>query len=292
MGEYNRPLISLLVPFRSDGGGRARVWRWLHKYWLGELPNAELVIGHDHSHHKVFSKTVAVNDAASRATGDIFVILDADAYVKGVTIEHCADKIRKSESEGHPLWFIPYRRIFRLTRRASERLLASDPKNPLRFPSPPDPEDVESTEGSAHGHHFGAMIQIMSRKAFEEVGGMDCRARGWGGEDIMHVRALDTLYGKHKTVHADVLHIWHPVHNEHKVQNWTVREWAGQKSSRMNDRLATRYDKATGDKVAMRALVDEGKAHCQGEAQRHNRMVGCFLLVLLLVAIGLLFVVS
>lgn len=281
--------ISLLVPFRSDGKGRTRVWSWLKRYYEFELPGVEIVVGRDRSHRRPFSKTAAVNDAARRAHGDIFVILDADAYVKGITIKNCAEKIIASLEDGYPLWFVPYRRIYRLTRVASRRVLHSDPTHPLRFPSPPDATDVESTEGSAHGHHFGAMIQIMPREAFELVGGMDERFRGWGGEDVAFLRALDTLYGKHKTVHTNVLHLWHPIHNEHKVQSWTVREWVGQKKSRMNDRLAARYDKATGDKVAMRLLVEEGIAW--SKARKFRRETLWLTLISSLIVLWLILVV-
>ena len=66
-----------------------------------------------------FSKTVAVNEAASRATGDIFVILDADAYISGAAIQEAADRIRHAWDRNHKLWLIPYRRLFRLTRYAT-----------------------------------------------------------------------------------------------------------------------------------------------------------------------------
>jgi N-terminal domain of galactosyltransferase len=281
----NRQQISFLVPFKADAHGRSRVWRWLRRYWEHELPGAEIVMGRDDRGQRPFSKTCAVNNAARRAHGDIFVILDADAYIPGEVVQRCADRIREARGDDHPLWFVPYRKIFRLTQEATARVLRSDPCEPLRFASPPDPGDVESTEGSAHGHHFGAMIQIMPREAFETVGGMSPRFRGWGGEDIAFVRALDTLYGKHKSMHADVLHLWHPIHNEHKVQSWTVREWAGQSRSRMNDLHAMRYDRATGDRAVMRRLVDHDFAVYEQlkVVQRSSRSVGLLLALLLIV---------
>ncbi len=246
--------ISLLVPFKPDNKHRVKVWRWLRRYWGYELPEAEIVMGTDIS--KPFCKTAAVNDAASRARGDIFVILDADTYISGKVIRRCADRIEAARRQGHHLWFVPYRRVFRLTPEASERVIESDPRRPTRFPSPPDHDDVEGMEGSSFGHLFGAMIQILPREAFELVGGMDPRFRGWGGEDVAFVRAVDTLYGKHKTSRNDVLHLWHPKHGK----DWRTREWQGQSRPRINDNLAMRYHVATGDHVRMRALVDEGHA--------------------------------
>lgn len=253
-----RPQISLLVPFRPNSATphRTRIWEWLQRYWSYELPDAEIVIGR--SSGASFSKTEAVNDAASRARGRIFVILDSDAYVRGDVILYCARAIEEASRRGHKLWFIPYRHLYRLTETSTELVLNSDPKVPYRFTSPPALDEVESTVGSMHGHHFGAMIQIMPREAFETVGCMDPRFRGWGGEDVAFLRALDTLYSKHKTVKADVLHLWHPsigstVHN---------RMWEGQNSPGQNADLAARYNRATGDRARMRALVDEGCGLC------------------------------
>lgn len=258
-----RQQVSLLVPFKEDGHSRTEVWEWLKEYWENELPDVEIVMGSDTSRHRVFSKTIAVNNAASKAHGDIFVILDADAYLPGSVITDCANRIRDSISRGYPLWFIPYRRIYRLTPQATHLVRESEPENPYRFSTPPPLEDVEGTEGSAHGHHYGAMIQIMPRVAFETVGGMDCRFRGWGGEDVAFLRALDTLYGKHKSTANDVLHLWHSVHNQHWEGYWLVKEWANQKGARVNDALAMKYDRATGDRNKMRLLVNQGRSECE-----------------------------
>lgn len=247
--------ISLLVPFRADykQPERIRTWIWLRRYWKAQLPGAEIVMGS--STGEIFSKTEAVNDAASRASGRIFVILDSDAYMDPKVIQGCADEIDYAQRRGQNRWFIPYRALYRLTREKSDQILESDPTEPLELQvsSPPADEDVESTVGSMHGRRYGAMIQMMPREAFALVGGMDPRFRGWGGEDISFARAVDTLYGKHKTTNNDVLHIWHPKFGA----DYHTRRWQGQTSGEPNKHLATRYSLATGDRDRMRALVDE-----------------------------------
>jgi hypothetical protein len=261
LGFIRRPRISLLVPFRpqADAQQREDIWHWLRAYWHHELPDAEIVVGRNWDYP--YCKTCAVNNAASRAHGDIFVILDADTYFDGKVIQRCADRIRAAQERGHRLWFIPYRHVYRLTQETSARILASFPQDPIRISSPPPPEDVESTLGSSHGHRFGAMIQIMPREAFELVGGMDERFIGWGGEDVAFVRALDTLYNPHKTTENDVLHIWHPkIGATHQD-----RQWAGQTGPGANDRLTSRYNQATGDRVRMRNLSEEDGAHVKAK---------------------------
>lgn len=247
-----RGLISVLVPFRAADNQRQELWDWLEQYWSWELPGAEILVGTNTA--EPFCKTCAVNQAAARAHGDIIVILDADCLIDGEVVERCARRIRQSERLDVPLWFIPYRHIYRLTDAATQQVLASSPRHPLQFSSPPPLVDVESTLGSGFGHRFGALIQIMSHAAFNLVGGMDPRFSGWGGEDIAFVRAVDTLYGPHKTTDNDVLHLWHS-----KIgKDFKDRMWQGQDKPRNNDRLAMAYHTATGSPLAMRALVDAG----------------------------------
>lgn len=253
--------ISLLVPFRANNVSRNKDWRWLKKYWRNELKGqAEIVIGHDYG-GTPFSKTQAINEAAKRARGDVFVILDADTYIPGDVIAHAAARIRSARERGVKLWFVPYRHLFRLTQAASKRALDSDPKHPYRFPSPPAPEDIEDTVGSLFGHKYGALIMILPREAFEEVGCMDPRFRGWGGEDVSYMRAVDTLWTRHKNLPDDVLHLWHP------TQGAKFRKlWDGQATPRANDKLAMRYHLATGHPAQMRELVDSG---CNSKGRKH-----------------------
>jgi hypothetical protein len=250
-----RPQISLLVPCRADPTSpqRAVNWEWLRRYWRWELPDAEVIISRG-SRRGVFSKARAVNAAAKRATGRVFVILDSDAYISGTALDQAAGAIDYALRRDRRLWFVPYRQLYRLTQEASQQVLDSDPRWPYRFPTPPPTAAVLSSEGSMHGKRFGAMAMAMPREAFEAVGGMDPRMVGWGGEDVAFVRALDTLYAKHKTIPADVLHLWH----DRIGDTFATRVWAGQTAPRVNERLAGRYSAATGDIARMRALVDEG----------------------------------
>ena len=52
--------------------------------------NPTIVVGDDIDTAKPFSKSVAVNHGARLATGDIFVILDADVFLPATDILHCA----------------------------------------------------------------------------------------------------------------------------------------------------------------------------------------------------------
>ncbi len=247
--------LSIIVPMRAKVRSVRRAhWKWLKAYYSNALPNAEIVTAD--SGGRVFSKTVAVNRAVRKSHGRILAIVDADAYLDADIIQYCADRLDHAAKLGHRRWFIPYRRLYRLTALATNRIVHSDPTHPLRLPSPPNHEDIESTVGSMHGRRYGAMLVIYPRAAFDEIGGMDARFRGWGGEDVAFARALDTLWGNHKTVDADILHLWHP-----KIgSDFHTRMWGGQTKPEPNNHLASRYGAATGDRARMRALVDEGLA--------------------------------
>ena len=250
--------ISLLIPFRDDHEeGRADNWVWLRQYWEHVLPEAEISLGD--APGSPFSKTCAINAAYRESHGDVLVLLDADCYIDAQVILHCADEIRKGRDRAprEAVWFIPYKRLFRLTRISTLYLTSSEPVDPFSFDSPPEDVDVGPTNGSGFGHWFGALIQMMPREAFEAAHGMDPRFRGWGGEDVAFVLALDTLFGMHRLTDNQVLSLWHSVQSAPDTNPSLLRVWKGQDDPRRNWRLAGRYRKAYRNPAAMRALIDE-----------------------------------
>ena len=265
-----QPKLSILIPFKTDNMERKRTFKWLLEYWKNELPDAEIIIGLSHS--RPFSKTEALNNAAEKSTGKVIAILDADAYMSGKVLDRVADRIIEEVAEGERLWYVPYRRLYRLTKAVTKRILASDPKNPYR---PPDPPPYEFIDGNSHsikyGHRYGAMIMVFPREALQVLGCFDERFRGWGGEDVALLRALDTLYVKHKTVNTAIFHLWHPyIGNSYKS-----RVWENQKNARLNENLAYEYHKATRRPSRMRELVDEGckfKSRRRGYRRRHLKV--------------------
>jgi hypothetical protein len=245
--------LLLAIPFRDDNAiGRGANWAWLKRYWEIELPSAQIVVGSDDG--EPFSKTCAVNDAYRKAVEpfDIIVMLDADCYIAPSVILNCAEAIREARRWHEPLWFVPYRSLFRITAEATGHLIASNPAEALQFTTPPSPSDVGSTLGSGIGHRYGALIQIFPREAFELIGGLDARMRGWGGEDVTTVRVLDTMYGVHQTTQNEVLTLWHTA-----IGDVFLRKWAGQPNTGANDSLSVRYRKTRRDPARMRAIIQE-----------------------------------
>lgn len=248
------PKISLLIPFNATDPQRKKVFKWVKKYWKSEIPGVEIIIGQ--SSLSPFCKTNALNNAVKKSSGKVLVIMDADAYIEGAVISNCADRIL--EDLENNLWYVPYRNLYRLTQSVTEELLNSAPWNPLPLPSPPLPYMVENLgHSSKYGNRYGAMCMMFPREAYNILGGFDERFVGWGGEDVAILRALDTLFGKHKTTDNDIFHMWHPVIGS----NYKSRKWEGQETANNNSQLANKYHKATRNPSQMRALVDEGNKY-------------------------------
>jgi len=252
-----QPKISLLIPFSSTDETRERSFKWLLKYWRHELPDAEIIIGRSDSH--VFCKAEALNDAFRKSTGKIIVIMDSDAYISGTVIKRCVDRIIEERERGHRLWYVPYRRLYRLTKEATKLVLHSDPRHPYRFPEHPLAHQYENSgDVSKYGHRYGAMCTIVPREAIELLGGFDERFnKGWGGEDIALLKALDTLYAKHKTTKNSIFHLWHPYYGN----SYKTRTWAKQDIPSGNMHLANRYHHANDNPSEMRKLIDEGRCN-------------------------------
>lgn len=248
--------ITFLFPFRSDNGWRQVIFEYLYEYYRFYFPDEEFIIaGNDDT---PFCKTKAVNEGFRRSTGDVIVMIDADCYIEPFYIDSAVSKIREARNRGQRLWFIPYRRFYRLTEQFTKYIIEtyrSWAAPPL--PDPPPAQDYEPlTPGSVSaGHWFGALIQIYPWEAFEAVGGMDERFHGWGGEDVSFMHALDTLYAKHKTLDHPVYHFWHP---SIKGRWKGTRQWEGQASPEQNDWLSTKYEDAIGDPAAMKKLTEGG----------------------------------
>lgn len=259
--------ISMVVPYRSAGDEyRDRNYEWLRSYYKFNLPGAEWVQGHTDA--VPFNKCAAVNDGYRRASGDIITILDADAFLDTSALLSAAQFIRDARAHGNALWFMPYRRLYRLTQLVSSLVHQMPPNMPwdeqlFGDEETPSPWEYENTpEQAVRGHMFGAMVQVHPREAFDVTRGMDERFAGWGGEDISFARAVDTLFGRHQSLNYSVMHLWHPQFQGNANQWSTSRSWVGQDTDKPNpnEALAQRYFDAYNDYGAMHKLVIEERS--------------------------------
>ena len=81
---------------------------------------------------------------------------------------------------------------------------------------------------------------------------MDPRHHFWGAEDLDFMRAVDTIYGSHKTVNRSVFHLFH-----HTIGTGIDRRWQGQTERKPFTLLGARYAAAQGDRARMLRLQAE-----------------------------------
>jgi hypothetical protein len=211
--------VSCLIPFRDADGTRTRAKDWILARWKHHYPDWEFIVEPDDGVDP-FNKSMAVNKAAAKATGDLYAILDADTWIDPMFITSALRRLEQGTK-----WVIPAYRSLRLKKEASEELMKLDPKGPL----PP----ISIRHAEVAGPVVG-FLWLVPRAGFESTGGMDERIRGWGGEDTMFTWAMDHVWGPHRKLQGTVISLWHDrPRDEHKH-----RIWVGQDRSKEQDKEA------------------------------------------------------
>lgn len=231
--------FSLLVPFRDADGTRTKAKDWIVARWAHVYPKLEIIVAPDDGVDP-FNKSMAVNRAAAKATRDIFAICDADTWIDHKYVVHALRLL----DQGVP-WVVPARMSLRLRQDVSERILSMKPSAKL----PP----LGRRDAEVYGPVVG-FLWFTTRKAFEAVGGMDERIRGWGGEDTMFTRAMDVVNGRHRRLtQGEVMSLWH---TRPRDQDGS-RVWQGQGRRKLEhdkEALARRYAHARTPAAMLKVL--------------------------------------
>lgn len=220
--------FSLLVPRKPDHGPRDYLWKLIKKRYQKLLPQVEICTGFDRS--KLFCKSKAVNKAAQKATGDIFIIIDSDVLFNPGLIKKITAIIHL-----HP-WIIPFKNAILLTNAATKRLIKEGLPAKVRIQE----DDIERSYLGK-----GQLMNVIKRECFEAVHGLDERFRGWGLEDFALRLSLDTICGKHLCMDENIYHLWHP------------RAKRNHRHASKNKSLYLRYLKAEDDLSEMKKLISE-----------------------------------
>ena len=191
-------MISILTGFTSDDTSRLKVWDWTRRYYARNFPDAEHVTGG--SSARPFNKAEAVNAAARAATGNVFLLADADTCLDRGGVVQAYARLRAGEAA----WAFPASEVYRLSAKQTAACLRRPPapfgaiaKGACRWHS----NDLRKLAGWV----------MVTREAWEQLGGMDERfAEGWGCEDACFTLALATLCGEPAAAHG-----YRAVHLEH-----------------------------------------------------------------------------
>lgn len=236
------PSISALVAFRDDSPGqeRARLWALVRGKLEREFPEIEIVQASDDGQDP-FHKTLALNRAAAQASEAVFYILDSDSWVLPEAVRDGAALIGAGAA-----WCKPWKLKLKLGPEATENILARG-------------DDWNGTLTSDHRRalenrntYQPAPPLLVARHAFEAVGGMDERYRGWGGEDLALWTALKALYGVPPILQGECIHLHHP-----RLGRSGFDRWPGQEDSQTNAALHREYRRAARSEATMRAFLAE-----------------------------------
>lgn len=200
--------ISVLIPYKAADEYREKNFLWVKNRYETIMPNAEICIGEYNG--EPFSKSIAINNAAKKATRDIFIIVDADIIFNVEQIKNAIEALNFHS------WVIPYRSIIYLDSTKTNELYKKNTSIVL--------DEVDfygcSKIDIVNEYEFIGGINIVPRNYFERIGGFDERFKGWGGEDDAFQMALDTICGKYFRLDATIWHLYHtPQSIENRVNN-------------------------------------------------------------------------
>lgn len=233
---------SILVAFRDTDGTRTRLWDFVRSYLERTWPEAEIVCCSDDGQDP-FHKTLALNRAAEKATGDVFVVYDADTVVDTQSLRETVDAVRTSVKP----WGQPYTQKIKLNEAATEYVLSkgADWNGPL------DLRKFGKMEGFTTFN--AAPPLVVSREAWEFVGGHDERFRGWGQEDQAFAQSLMVMCGRPFRKPGQALHLLHARIGVSGNDLWPGQDVEGK---RRNIELQEQYRQARSVD-AMQKLVEE-----------------------------------
>lgn len=220
----------VVIPTRAGDEWRARALAFVLEWYADKHPELPVVLG-ELDPDAEWSKGAAVA-AGIEELGpvDVLVLADADSFVTDPRV--IAEAVELVRAGRRP-WVVPHRVVYRLRDRETERLYS----DPTRRPR------MNVVARTPYIGPAGGGITVVSREAFELVGGIDRRFLGWGGEDVAFGWALETLAGPAHRLAGRLCHLWHP----HPAPNL--------RGSPASEELVARYREARGYPRRMAALT-------------------------------------
>lgn len=235
----DRGEVSILVPYRPDGGHRDRIWEAVHERLVtglqGQGINPEILVEDDGvGVPDMFNHPAAINRAARKAQGNLFAIVDADVTV--LDFQGLGDALKSSLDDR--CWRLPQTYITLTEETTMERLSTGDLGARVT---------EREMEWVGNGVSWSGIV-IVPPEAFWQVNGSDERYEGWGADDVALGLALDALYDSHIRYPGSVVHLWH----ERGVQEQGLH-----RNGDVQRALTERYVAAAQDPKAMAPIVAE-----------------------------------
>lgn len=195
--------ISILIPYTSDNELREKNWNWIKNRYELLMPDAEICIGE--SYKQPYSRSESINNAAKKATREIFLITDADIVFDINDLYRCLDMLKTYK------WIIPYSKLIKFNRVFTREILSYDSSFYIHSIELSESNSNIFFDSSTNSRYqvIGG-ICIIRREHFYECGGFDERFRGWGGEDDAFSRIVKYLYKEiGRPLDMTVYHLFH-----------------------------------------------------------------------------------
>jgi predicted glycosyltransferase involved in capsule biosynthesis len=187
--------ISVIMPYRRDGGPREKIFNWIAKRYSLLFPQFELCLAEDNE--PVFYKTKAVNQAAKKAHGYIFILADADIFFNSQIILKALEKIDSDNLS----WVMPYIDYLPLSANQTEKMLIIKPDKEIK---------IMDKQVKGVRRNCPAGLIMITKEAFFDIGGYDERFKGWGCEDTAFYITANTLLHPAIRLPEKIYHLWHP----------------------------------------------------------------------------------
>lgn len=189
--------VSIIFPFRSDGGPRDHIFKWVRERYEFQIPSAEVILGLDPGAPQ-FNRGAAINDGVSQSSGTVLVISDADVFVRTVNMRGALGLAARDPATA---WITPFSTFYVLTKPASEIVLNGEPTQDVY---------VEELDWEDRLPPVPQGMFVMGREAFDSVGGFDAGFIGWGYEDNAFAHRARKKLRPFASLPGGCGHLWHP----------------------------------------------------------------------------------
>lgn len=188
--------VSILIPWRTDNGERARLWKHCQRLW--DVLPYQIVVGSD-SGDGPFNAAQAFNNAASKATGDVFVLYGADHLPDRDRIDWAVQQLETYK------WCGLYSHTANMTKTDTNAILAGW-----------HPDAITADRITPF------CIAVIAVRADAWIP-LDERFIGWGSEDTAWRLTLRDLYGPPPEPHGMLKALYHdPAPMDHAEANYDL----------------------------------------------------------------------
>lgn len=234
------PDFSIIIPFETDNGPRARIADWITAYYQAHFPEAEVIVtGDAHAEGEPLNRSRMRNRGVAQATTNLLAIVDADCLLAPETLREAVSLVRA----GAPM--VQYASVTWLSEVGTAEIIATPP---ARWPAPNGTQISRANDTPLLG-----LVFVLTRQTFTDAGGFDERFQNWGEEDPAFACAISAMAGPVVRNAHTAYHLWHPRTAEHSTSS---------KLFLQNRRLANRY-RAQHTRAGMAPLVREA-LHARG----------------------------